>query len=133
MQSLLQEDAFGLRSEFVGMQNFIRLWNDATYLAALRERQPSLADLLERRGRLERGPAGARLMLTNLGGDDARLAGDRRNQRAIERALTGAMPGAQLSVDANAPADEPQAPPAPSDPFTQEVVDLFGGRIEETR
>ena len=36
MQSLLQEDAFGLRSEFVGAQNFIRLWNDETYLASFK-------------------------------------------------------------------------------------------------
>ncbi len=36
MQSLLQEDPFGLRSEFVGAQNFIRLWNDDTYLASFK-------------------------------------------------------------------------------------------------
>jgi len=31
-QSVLQEDAFGTSSEFVGMQNFQRLWDDETYL-----------------------------------------------------------------------------------------------------
>ncbi len=102
-------------------------------VAALRERQPSLADLIDRRGRLERSGGGQRLVLGDLQGDDARLAGDRRNQRAIERALSGTMPGTLLVVDANAPADEPQAPPAPTDPFTSEVVDMFDGRIEDVR
>jgi sn-glycerol 3-phosphate transport system permease protein len=36
LQSVLQEDAFGMRSEFVGLQNFTRLWNDATYLASFK-------------------------------------------------------------------------------------------------
>jgi len=31
-QSVLQQDAFGTSIEFVGAQNFQRLWNDATYL-----------------------------------------------------------------------------------------------------
>ncbi len=30
-QSVLSQDAFGLSSEFVGLENFERLWNDATY------------------------------------------------------------------------------------------------------
>ncbi len=33
-QSVLQEDAFGTSSEFVGLQNFQRLWADDTYLAS---------------------------------------------------------------------------------------------------
>lgn len=33
-QSVLREDPFGLRSEYVGMLNFERLWADATYLNA---------------------------------------------------------------------------------------------------
>ena len=33
-QSVLQEDAFGTHSEFVGLQNFQRLWEDDTYLAS---------------------------------------------------------------------------------------------------
>ena len=35
-QSVLQEDAFGTSSEFVGLQNFQRLWDDDTYLASFR-------------------------------------------------------------------------------------------------
>lgn len=35
-QSVLQEDAFGTSSEFVGMQNFRRLWEDETYLASFK-------------------------------------------------------------------------------------------------
>src|ERR1700741_3318572 len=31
-QSVLQQDAFGTSVEFVGMENFQRLWNDASYL-----------------------------------------------------------------------------------------------------
>jgi sn-glycerol 3-phosphate transport system permease protein len=35
-QSVLQEDAFGASTEFVGMQNFARLWDDETYLASFK-------------------------------------------------------------------------------------------------
>ena len=33
-QSFQTEDAFGTSREFVGLQNFVRLWNDSTYLAS---------------------------------------------------------------------------------------------------
>ena len=33
-QSLLQQDAFGTSTEFVGLENFERLWNDESYLAS---------------------------------------------------------------------------------------------------
>ena len=33
-QSVLQQDAFGTSTEFVGMENFSRLWNDSSYLAS---------------------------------------------------------------------------------------------------
>ncbi len=35
-QSVLSEDAFGTSSEFVGLQNFKRLWEDDTYLASFK-------------------------------------------------------------------------------------------------
>ena len=35
-QSVLREDAFGTSSEFVGLLNFQRLWEDDTYLASFR-------------------------------------------------------------------------------------------------
>jgi len=31
-QSVLQQDAFGIATEFVGLENFRRLWNDETYV-----------------------------------------------------------------------------------------------------
>lgn len=36
VQSVLQEDAFGSSTEFVGAANFARLWNDETYIASFR-------------------------------------------------------------------------------------------------
>jgi sn-glycerol 3-phosphate transport system permease protein len=36
VQSVLQEDAFGTSTEFVGMENFRRLWEDETYLASFK-------------------------------------------------------------------------------------------------
>jgi sn-glycerol 3-phosphate transport system permease protein len=35
-QSLLTQDPFGLSTEFVGMENFERLWNDGSYLASFK-------------------------------------------------------------------------------------------------
>ncbi|MDP3084319.1 MAG: glycerol-3-phosphate transporter permease, partial [Rubrivivax sp.] len=35
-QSLLTEDAFGTSSQFVGAENFLRLWNDDSYLASFK-------------------------------------------------------------------------------------------------
>ena len=35
-QSVLQEDAFGTSTQFVGLQNFERLWNDSLYLASFK-------------------------------------------------------------------------------------------------
>ena len=34
--SVLQENAFGTSSEFVGWQNFLQLWNDDSYLASFK-------------------------------------------------------------------------------------------------
>ena len=36
LQSLQQSDAFGTSVEWVGFENFINLWNDATYLASFK-------------------------------------------------------------------------------------------------
>ncbi len=35
-QSLLQQDAFGTSTEFVGLENFQRLWDDTSYLASFK-------------------------------------------------------------------------------------------------
>ena len=32
VQSLQQQDAFGTSVEWVGLENFVRLWNDTSYL-----------------------------------------------------------------------------------------------------
>ena len=34
LQSVQMEDAFGMSREFVGLENFERLWNDSSYLAS---------------------------------------------------------------------------------------------------
>jgi sn-glycerol 3-phosphate transport system permease protein len=36
LQSLQQSDAFGTSVEWVGLENFVNLWNDATYLASFK-------------------------------------------------------------------------------------------------
>ena len=36
VQSVLREDAFGTSSEFVGLENFARLWNDESYIDSFR-------------------------------------------------------------------------------------------------
>src|SRR5690606_7170487 len=36
LQSMQVEDAFGLSTEWVGLQNFIQLWNDPNYLASFK-------------------------------------------------------------------------------------------------
>lgn len=35
-QSFLREDAFGTSTEFVGIDNFVELFNDASYLASFK-------------------------------------------------------------------------------------------------
>jgi sn-glycerol 3-phosphate transport system permease protein len=39
-QSVLQEDAFGTTREFVGLDNFRRLFSDPSYLASFRRPRP---------------------------------------------------------------------------------------------
>jgi sn-glycerol 3-phosphate transport system permease protein len=36
LQSVQQSDAFGTSTEFVGLENFVNLWNDETYLASFK-------------------------------------------------------------------------------------------------
>lgn len=102
-----------------------------TWLERLRSQQPGLADLLRRRGRLEPEASGQRLVLRNLTGEELALVQSARNRQALERSfadLAGA--GVSLRLDAAAGAEERPAP-LPEEPFTKEVVDLFGGRIED--
>ena len=36
VQSLQQQDAFGTSVEWVGLENFVRLWNDTSYLESFK-------------------------------------------------------------------------------------------------
>ena len=36
LQSFQVQDAFGLSKEWVGLQNFLQLWNDESYLASFK-------------------------------------------------------------------------------------------------
>ncbi|MBI1380137.1 MAG: DNA polymerase III subunit gamma/tau [Planctomycetaceae bacterium] len=98
--------------------------------ALLRPRQPALAELLARKGRVDGIEGGTlRLGLTNLAEADRRLVEDRRNQRVIERALSDAA-GQELVLELALGTPAPRQA-APEDTFTRGVADLFGGRIEE--
>lgn len=99
-------------------------------VALLRPRQPALAEVLARKGRIDGIEGGTlRLGLANLAEADRRLVEDRRNQRVIERALSDAA-GQELALELALGAPAPRQA-APEDTFTRGVADLFGGRIEE--
>jgi DNA polymerase-3 subunit gamma/tau len=102
------------------------------FIEQLRGPQQSLADLLKRRGRLdELGPGRYALVLRQLGAEDLRLIQSERNRSGLKRIFVSLVgPGSQLEIDAGAQAEERPLPP-PDEPFTKEVVDLFGGRIED--
>jgi DNA polymerase-3 subunit gamma/tau len=102
------------------------------FIEQLRGPQPSLADLLKRRARLdELGDGRYALVLRQLGAEDLRLIQSERNRSGLKRSFASlAGPASQLEIDAGAQAEERPAPP-PDEPFTKEVVDLFGGRIED--
>ena len=99
-------------------------------LDGLKEKQGALAELLDRRGRLDEvSETEARLHL-ELGSDaDRRMVEGKRNLAALTRAFTAAL-GREVQVVFGQRA----AAPAPAkDSFTQEVADLFGGQVEEER
>jgi hypothetical protein len=97
-------------------------------LSELGRQRPALADLLTR-ARIAR--QGARLEVALPGASDAdrTLLADRRSQALLEAAVANAF-GERLAV-AVADRPTPVEPPAPPDAYTREVVELFGGRIED--
>jgi len=104
------------------------IWNSV--LKTLSEKQGALAELLERRGRLD-GVTDQEVRLhLELGSDaDRRMVEGKRNMAALKRAFAAAL-GREVEVVFGAR----KVVPAPvKDPFTQEVADLFGGQVEEQR
>jgi DNA polymerase-3 subunit gamma/tau len=101
-------------------------WTDC--LRALDAQYAALAELLRSRGKLaEASTARAVVQLSRLSADERVLVTDARNVRACAQALSNAL-GRQVDVVLEAAAPEA---PAPKDPFTSRVTDLFGGRIED--
>ncbi|MDP6763770.1 MAG: DNA polymerase III subunit gamma/tau [Planctomycetota bacterium] len=96
-------------------------------LAELAERLPSLAEVLERRGRLvELDTERAVVHCDGLRAPERALVSDERNRKRCSQALSGLLerPIEVELVDlAGVPAGE-------QDDFTGQVADLFGGRIE---
>jgi DNA polymerase-3 subunit gamma/tau len=101
-------------------------WADC--LRTLQSQYSALADLLQRRGKLAEESAGRAIVkLARLSADERLLVTDARNVRACAQALSKAL---GRSVDVVLEPAAPEAP-APKDPFTTRVTDLFGGRIED--
>ena len=97
-------------------------------LVDLRQRASSLADLILRRGKLcEMTPERAVVQFSGLSDDERLLIEDRRNRsqcaKSFERVTGNA--GEVVLKDAS------RARPAAEDAFTQEVTDLFEGRVED--
>jgi len=100
------------------------------FLAQISETTPALGDLLERRGKLLEYEAGrAVIELSGLRDQERVLVADRRNQRACSRAF-GNVVGEPIEVTLQ---DGAATRPGKDDPYTQQVADLFGGRIEDEK
>lgn len=98
------------------------------FLDALAQSAPSLSEVLARSGRLvELGGGRAVVRLENLRAVDGGLIGDPRNQRRCSQALSSLL-GEPYEVEL---VDSAGLRPGRDDPFTREVADLFGGRIED--
>jgi len=98
------------------------------FLAELEAASPGLHEVVARRGRLAEFQGDlATIKLEKLQEEERLLVESRRNQRTCSRAFTKAL-GREIQV---AFEDAAAARPGAADPFTQEVRDLFQGRIEE--
>jgi len=97
-------------------------------LAELGRQRPALADLLAR-ARIARQGARLDVVLPGASDADRTLLADRRSQALLDAAVASAF-GERLAV-AVADRPTPVEPPAPPDAYTREVVELFGGRIED--
>jgi len=97
-------------------------------LAQVGAQRPALADLLGR-ARVARDGATLEVVLANASDADRTLLGDRRNTALLQQSVSAAFgPGIELVLRDRA---VPVEAPPPPDSFTREVVDLFGGRVEE--
>jgi DNA polymerase-3 subunit gamma/tau len=100
--------------------------------AALKEvgaQRPALAALLGR-ARVARDGAKLEVVLAQTSDADRTLLGDRRNAALLQQSVS-AIFGPDVEVVVQDRARPVEAPPPP-DAFTREVVDLFGGRVEES-
>ena len=98
------------------------------FMVELEAASPSLFEVISRRGRLAEFQGGrATVKLSKLQDEERLLIESRRNQRTCSRAFTTAI-GREVEVVFE---DAATARPGGDDPFTQEVKDLFQGRIED--
>ncbi|MEM1453450.1 MAG: hypothetical protein AAGI22_30380, partial [Planctomycetota bacterium] len=98
------------------------------FLRSLEAMSPAVAELIGRKGALVRDSDGvAPLKLRDLSEDERAMIADRRNARSIQAAFAEATGGTiRLKLEVHDPARRGDA-----DPFTNEIAELFGGRIEE--
>ncbi|MEM6572370.1 MAG: hypothetical protein AAF957_28400, partial [Planctomycetota bacterium] len=98
------------------------------FLRSLEATSPAVAELIGRKGALVRDSDGvAPLKLRDLSEDERAMIADRRNARSIQAAFAEATGGTiRLKLEVHDPARRGDA-----DPFTNEIAELFGGRIEE--
>lgn len=101
-------------------------WNG--FLVELGSRSPELQELIGRKGKLVRDLDGvAPLKLHDLTDDERAMVGDRRNARTIQAAFAAAIGDA---VRLNLELHDPKRG-GDTDPFTSEIAELFGGRVED--
>ena len=100
----------------------------AGFLVELQAASGSVHDVIERRGRLAefRGEQ-ATIKLANLLEDERLIIGSKHNQRTCSKAFSKAL-GREITVLFE---DTDTSRPGAEDLFTQEVRDLFQGRIED--
>ena len=100
----------------------------AKFLDGLAERAGALAEVLGKNGKLvELGSGRATVRFDHLRQADRPLITDARNQKLCTRVMTEVM-GAPTEVRLE---DGSSVKPGESDPFTQTVAELFGGRYED--
>jgi len=98
------------------------------FLAQLASAAPSLAEVLERGGRLvEIGPGRALVRCDGLGDAERALIADARNRRRCAQVFSSLL-GEQVELRIE---DGAEVRPGVQDPYTRSVADLFGGRIED--
>jgi hypothetical protein len=97
------------------------------FLLELKAKSASLADILERRGRLAQISGNqAVIQLARLAAGERDMIMDKRNARACTQAFSRAM-GQDMRLELQ---DEAQAAEWQEDSFTAEVVRRFDGRVD---